>query len=78
MEKITLEDVLEALKGKKNSNILKELRSDLSIRKGKYGAYIFYKTDKMNKPRFLKLKNLTWNNMEKEDILNWINNEYNI
>ena len=28
----------------------------MNIRKGKFGDYIFYKTEKMKKPRFLKLK----------------------
>ena len=38
--------------GSGNSRIITE---DVSIRKGKYGYYIFYKTKKMKKPRFLKL-----------------------
>ena len=77
MDKIKLSDVLEVF-NKKNSNMLMELTKDLSIRKGKYGAYIFYKTEKMNKPRFLKLKDLNWNKMEKNEILDWISNIYNI
>ena len=79
MEKIVLEDVLGVLKGEsKNSNILLELRSNLSIRKGKYGPYIFYKLDGMKKPRFLKLKNIDWKQMAKNDLIAWIENEYNI
>ena len=77
MDKIKLSDVLEVF-NKKNSNMLMELNNDLSIRKGKYGAYIFYKTEKMNKPRFLKIKDLNWNKMEKNEILDWISNIYNI
>ena len=44
-----------------NKNILKVINEDLSIRKGKYGEYIFYKTKTMKKPRFIninKLKNI--------------------
>ena len=55
--KIKLEDVLGVLEGKgKNSNILKKVNDSVSIRKGKYGEYIFYKTESMSKPKFLKLK----------------------
>ena len=78
--KIKLEDVLGVLEGKSsnNSNILKKVSECVSIRKGKYGEYIFYKTESMNKPKFLKLKNILWKNLNNEEILNWIKNEYNI
>ena len=39
---ITLEEIIPLLTAK-NPNILRELRDDLSIRKGKWGPYIFYK-----------------------------------
>ena len=51
---------------------------DISIRKGKYGPYIFYKTEKMKKPRFLKLKKLQWKSLSNAAILTWIRDEYNI
>ena len=55
--KIKLEDVLGVLEGKSaNSNILKKVSDSVSIRKGKYGEYIFYKNETMTKPKFLKLK----------------------
>ena len=77
--KIKLEDVLGVLQGKSsNSNILKKVNDCVSIRKGKYGEYIFYKTESMTKPKFLKLKNILWKNLNNEEILNWIKNEYNI
>ena len=40
---------------KKDSNVLRVLNADLSIRKSKYGQYIYYKTSSMKKPSFLKL-----------------------
>ena len=80
--RIELEDVLDVLSGKKpsNPNILRELREDLSVRKGKWGSYLFYKTDKMKKPRFLKLKGCGLNVITclKGDLLAWVGNEYNI
>ena len=78
-EKIKLVDVLGVLKGNtQNSNILKKVSDEVSIRKGKYGEYIFYKKSDWKKPRFLKLKNILWKNLTNKEILNWIENEYNI
>ena len=57
-EEITLEDVIPFLSAPRqsNSSILKQLNENISIRKGKYGPYVFYKTDKMKKPRFINMK----------------------
>jgi DNA topoisomerase I len=41
------------------SGIVRPITDTLSIRKGKYGAYIFYKTTTMKTPKFLKLKGFT-------------------
>jgi hypothetical protein len=38
----------------KNENILLEIDSEWSLRKGTYGCYLFYKTSKMKKPKFYK------------------------
>ena len=53
-ERITFEDVEGFLSGTKsgNPNILRILRKDLSVRKGKWGNYIFYKTESMKRPHF--------------------------
>jgi DNA topoisomerase I len=75
---IKLADVEDILNGKKvNNSILYELNNQLSIRKGKYGNYIFYKNEKMTKPKFLKLKK-TWKQYSKKELLEWIVEEYNI
>lgn len=64
---IVLEDVIKIIENNKssNENILREISKEISIRKGKgsYGDYIFYKTSKMSKPKFIKL------NKFKEDYL---------
>ena len=49
-DKITLDDVKEYLDNK----ILRNINENLSIRKGKFGDYIYYKTAKMKKPQFYK------------------------
>ena len=80
-DNIQLEDVLDILLGKKSSNpkMLQVVTESLSIRKGKYGPYIFYKTSTMKKPRFLKLpKDREWKTMQKPEILGWCKEEYGI
>jgi len=56
------------------------LTESLSLRIGKYGWYIFYKTQTMHRPQFYTLKkyNFDENNYDKNDIMKWINNTYNI
>ena len=39
-----------------NPNIIREITSEISIRKSKFGNYIFYQTEQMKKPKFIKLK----------------------
>jgi len=53
---ITLDDVVELLFDADNDlEQTRILGPDASIKKGKYGHYIYYKNKKMKKPRFLKL-----------------------
>jgi DNA topoisomerase-1 len=55
-EEITLDDVVEMLFDADNDlEQTRVLGPDSSIKKGKYGHYIYYKNKKMKKPRFLKL-----------------------
>jgi len=82
MERVTLNDVKGVLSGTQSANpkVLRILREDLSVRKGKWGHYLFYKTDKMKKPSFLKLKGCELNvmNCPKEDLLAWVDKEYQV
>jgi len=57
-DEITIEDVIQVIKdgnASHNKSIIKEVDDELSIRKGKFGPYVFYKTDKMKKPKFVGL-----------------------
>lgn len=81
VDNLELSDVVDILSGKKsaNPNVLKILREDLSVRRGKWGPYLFYKTEGMKKPRFLKMpKDLNWKSDDFNDICRAINVEYNI
>ena len=65
--------------------MIRQINEHTSIRNGKYGDYIFYKTPSMKKPKFLKLtdfiKENGANSHKKCDvnILNeWINDTYDL
>jgi len=75
---ICLENVVPYLQS--TPGTIRVLNHSLSIRNGKYGDYIFYKTKTMTKPKFLKLKGLKldYKNCDKEKLLGWIKNTYNI
>lgn len=63
-----------------NPNILRVLTPNLSVRKGKFGAYIYYKTPQMTKPKFLNIKKfpLMFSVCEPEVLIQWIKTTYNI
>jgi len=84
-EYITLEDVIPILEKSLNNNsidknMLRELSEDLSIRNGKFGAYVFYKTKTMKKPQFLNIKKFkeSYLTCEKEVIIKWLEDNYPI
>ena len=79
-EDISVETMIKLIDGKINTNpnVLRVLNDNLSIRKGKYGKYIFYKTSTMKKPKFLKLKGYTNDptTCQVSNILKWIQETY--
>ena len=60
--------------------LVRELNSQLSIRTGKYGDYIFYKKPRAKTPTFLKLNGFDsdYKKCDKILILNWIKLTYKI
>ena len=70
MKDIMLKDVVEYInkKSSSSSNIIKKLSDDISIRKGKYGPYVFYKTSSMNRPKFISMKGMA----EEEITISWV------
>jgi len=73
---ITLDEAIKLLE--EPSSIVYNLRDDLSIRNGKYGKYIFYKTNKMKKPKFYKLNGYDFSSYNEKELLDWIKKKYNI
>jgi len=87
MDKIRREDILKCLENKMDigsdgtgENNTKIINENLSIRVGKFGPYIFYKTASMKKPVFYPLKKcpLKYSECDREDLLKWINTTYKL
>lgn len=61
-DEIGIEDIVPILDKKKptdehvETNVLRKLNEDMNIRKGKYGAYVYYKRADMKSPQFLNIK----------------------
>lgn len=86
VSEITMADFLALMEEKserdtpKDRSTLRTLTPNLSIRKGKYGAYIYHKTDAMEKPAFYPLKEMRakWQTCDTPALIQWIQNTYNI
>ena len=82
MENITFQEVKDLLE--KGSNVVREINSSSSIRKGPKGDYLFYKTAKMKKPQFYDIKSFVGETSEDYKICNltilksWIEEKYSI
>ena len=57
--------------------VIRQFSSDISLRKGKYGNYIFYKTKEMTKPKFINVKNYKGDieHDEKNKVVAWVSEQ---
>jgi DNA topoisomerase-1 len=55
---VSYEFIVEHIQ-KSSANMVREISANISIRNGKYGNYLFYKTDGMTKPKFVTLRDFT-------------------
>jgi DNA topoisomerase-1 len=82
IENITFDEVKKYLE--EGSNIIREINSNISIRKGPKGDYLFYKNAKMKKPQFFDIKAFASETKEDYKICNltilksWISEKYKI
>ena len=76
---ITIEQAILYLKETPtiSSNVMREIDSSTSIRRGKYGPYLYHKTGNMKQPKFVALKKFKGDYLSCDhDVLhknNWIN-----
>ena len=79
---ISYDDAISILENSESADnsFVRKLDTNLSIRKGKYGDYIFYKTEKMRKPLFFKLNgfNDDYKNCSLTNIRSWIKEKYEV
>ena len=80
LENITLEDFESVLTKNSDSNILRTINENISVRKGKYGPYVYYKRKDMSKPEFYNIKKFKegFTYCKEEVLINWLNEQYNI
>ena len=82
MENITFEEVKKYLE--EGSNIIRDITTNISIRKGQKGDYIYYKNPKMKKPSFFDIKSFIidvgedYKLCDKYILKSWIENKYKI
>jgi DNA topoisomerase-1 len=82
IQSISFEEVLPYLES--GTNIIREITNDISIRKGPKGHYIYYKTNKMKKPKFFDIKKFQLQTDEDyitcdiSILKTWCKNTYNI
>jgi len=82
IENVTFDEVKKYLE--EGSNIVREINSNMMIRKGPKGDYLFYKTAKMKKPQFFDIKDFISETQEDYKICNitilksWISEKYKI
>lgn len=80
LEVLTFLEKDNLLDPSKPVGLVRELSSNLSIRTGKFGDYIFYKKRGAKKPEFLKLNGFKddYKMCDKGLLLNWIKQTYNV
>ena len=53
-------EIIDNYYNNQNKSIIRIINDEFSIRKGKFGDYIYYKTVKMKKPKFINLNNFKY------------------
>lgn len=82
LDKINIDDVVAFLEGnnKEDLTVLRVLSPELNIRRGKYGAYAFYKPSGATKPLFLNIKKFKkgFAVCDADELIEWIKQTYNL
>jgi DNA topoisomerase-1 len=83
VDTITFDDVVAYLDNKPfkiGKDVLRVLNKDMSVRKGKYGAYVFYKRSDMPAPKFFNLRGFSegWAKCEVGTLIGWVAGKYGL
>lgn len=78
IDELTMDDLIPLIENTTSLNtaMVRIVNSDISIRNGKFGHYIFYKTHHMPKPKFIKLAGFkgNYNTCPPEEIQRFVDN----
>ena len=80
LENISFAQICAYLNAVNTSSILRQLGPDANIQNGKYGPYIYYKTEEMQKPHFFPLKTFRAGYMtcDISIIADWLKTHHNV
>lgn len=81
LDQITLEDVIKFLENQPvDKSILRVVTPELSIRKGKFGAYAYYKAANSSKPDFYNIKKFPegFSTCDADVLIRWLQDTYKI
>jgi len=80
IETITIDDIQKIIENPKEKPILRELNAYMNVRRGQYGAYVYYKRPDMKKPQFLNIKKCPHGflNCTVETLVEWLCKTYKI
>ena len=78
IDELTIDDLIPIIENKVtlNTSIVRNINDEISIRSGKFGNYIFYKTHNMSKPKFIKLAGFkgNYNTCPEDEIERFVDN----
>ena len=91
-DEIVMDDVTNILDKKKpteagagagasaDANVLRKLNDEMSIRKGKFGAYVYYKRPDMKSPQFLNIKKFSegYLGCDENVLVEWLRKTYKL
>jgi hypothetical protein len=63
-----------------DANVLRKLNDEMSIRKGKFGAYVYYKRPDMKSPQFLNIKKFSegYLGCDENVLVEWLRKTYKL
>ena len=80
LDQINLNDIIPLFskEEKQDKNILRKINDEMSVRRGKFGNYVFYKTEKMKKPEFFNIKKFPECPItcDSDIFIEWLNKNY--
>lgn len=82
MDSFTREEIIEYIEGRNpNTNVLREISKNISLRKGPKGnPYLYFKTPELDKPMFYKLKGFMEDPLtcQLSELQEWIKDKYKV